>query len=1100
MTNVVSFKKLRARGYWWDNKMPNNSIRRHDNTEVALLKEMFDQNVLEYVPLDIHRPTHDFVFKAHQSSRTPVSKRRPRPTTAQIWHERLGHPNPEALQRLVNASIGVRVKGPTTVQCDQCGTAKAKRIVSRAPRYHGEFPGQRVAVDLHDFTNGYDGSTTLLLITDRMTMVMWDYYLTDHTADSILMSFHHFLQLVKSHYNVFPTAVECDNEFTTQKPRVRNYLEDKGITVEPSAPYTQAQNGGAERSGGVVKEKIRAMVGNFPDFLWPEICKAAVYLLNRTPRYGLEWKTPYEKFFKAPPTNHHLRVYGCKAFALTTVAKKKAQRLKRLSPRAWIGYLVGYSSTNLYRIWHPSVNKVFITRDVSFDENCVYDGSSETLQNDLKHVSLETWEKVVNATTPDKSSTTRPLITHDTLEDSDFDLDDGEDEDDTHPVEDNIPTWRDEYTTAVFDPMLTPPETPPTCLFTAAFSSAMPEQPPIGRSLQTWEYAFIAAQAGKSVLDQDGAYVDRISLRRRLLEGPPLSRHGGDYLSREEVQERFNKGIPIYRHELEPPPKDHFRLKNHSMRDEFVKAEQDHLKSHENMKSWSKVTRGVVPKGAHIFDCMWVYVYKFHPDGRYLKCKARLVVRGDQETRSNELDTYAATLAGRSIKMLIAIATYFDLEMVQYDAVNAFVNAPLDKVVYMRMPPGYREQGMVLFLHKALYGLRKSPLLWQRHLTSNLRELGFEVIPHEPCCMSKEGLLIFFHVDDMTFAFRQEMRAVLDWVVTELGKRFKLTGGGDLQWFLGVQVIRDRARRLTWLCQASAIDKLRQYSDSIDGDFPPATTPMAVTELVPYEGLATPQEVHLFQRKVGSLLYVAVTTRPDIAFATSRLARYMTNPSPAHHKAANRVIGYLLNTRTQGLQYGHDDGLEIATDASFADNTLDRKSSQGYAIKLFGGLIAWKANKQDTVTTSSTEAELLGLSQTAKEALYIGRLLSELKVSLDDNILRIKCDNQQTIRLLHSELAVLNTRLRHVDIHNHWLRQEVAREHITIEYVPSKDNMADGFTKPLQNVAFRSFVRMLGLTDIRERLKEQEKKEVTGRNLLDVMEAIYAEEDTCLGQ
>ena len=92
---------------------------------------------------------------------------------------------------------------------------------------------------------------------------------------------------MKSQYNVFPTAVECDNEFTTQKPRIRKYLEEKGINVEPSAPYTQAQNGGAERSGGVIKEMIRAMAGNFPDFLWPEISKAAVYLLNRTPRYSL---------------------------------------------------------------------------------------------------------------------------------------------------------------------------------------------------------------------------------------------------------------------------------------------------------------------------------------------------------------------------------------------------------------------------------------------------------------------------------------------------------------------------------------------------------------------------------------------------------------------------------------------------------------------------------------------------------------------------------------------------------------------------------------------------------------------------------------------
>ena len=161
MTNVVSFKKLRARGYWWDKKLPNNSIRRSNDSEVALVKEMFDQHVFEYVLLDVDQSLYEVVFKVHQTSRTPVSKRRPRSTTADLWHRRLGHPNPEALQSLVNASISVRVKGPTMVQCDQCGTAKAKRVVSRAPRERGQVPGHRIAIDLHDFTEGYDGSTTL---------------------------------------------------------------------------------------------------------------------------------------------------------------------------------------------------------------------------------------------------------------------------------------------------------------------------------------------------------------------------------------------------------------------------------------------------------------------------------------------------------------------------------------------------------------------------------------------------------------------------------------------------------------------------------------------------------------------------------------------------------------------------------------------------------------------------------------------------------------------------------------------------------------------------------------------------------------------------
>jgi hypothetical protein len=88
-------------------------------------------------------------------------------------------------------------------------------------------------------------------------------------------------------------------------------------------------------------------------------------------------------------------------------------------------------------------------------------------------------------------------------------------------------------------------------------------------------------------------------------------------------------------------------------------------------------------------------------------------------------------------------------------------------------------------------------------------------------------------------------------------------------------------------------------------------------------------------------------------------------------------------------------------------------------MKLFGGVIGWRASKQETVTTSTTEAELLVLSQAAKEALFVSRLIKELKIKLDDNHIHIECDNTQTIRLVTEEIVVLQTKLRHIDIHNH---------------------------------------------------------------------------------
>jgi hypothetical protein len=243
---------------------------------------------------------------------------------------------------------------------------------------------------------------------------------------------------------------------------------------------------------------------------------------------------------------------------------------------------------------------------------------------------------------------------------------------------------------------------------------------------------------------------------------------------------------------------------------------------------------------------------------------------------------------------------------------------------------------------------------------------------------------------------------------------------------------------------------------------------MAVTELLPFDDKAEPSSALRYQRKTGSILYAAVISRPDIAFAASRLTRFNNNPGPKHHKAADQVLQYLQHTRGLALQLGGKDDFVVASDASFADNSIDRKSSQAYVMKLFGGLIGWRANKQDTVTTSTTEAELLALSQAAKESLFVSRLLTELTIQLDDNHIRIQCDNKQTIRLVTAEVATLQTRLRHVDIHNHWLRQEVSRRKIVVEYTPSADMIADGLTKALTHQLHQRFVQQLGLVDITE--------------------------------
>ncbi len=343
----------------------------------------------------------------------------------------------------------------------------------------------------------------------------------------------------------------------------------------------------------------------------------------------------------------------------------------------------------------------------------------------------------------------------------------------------------------------------------------------------------------------------------------------------------------------------------------------------------------------------------------------------------------------------------------------------------------------------------------------------------------KDGVLVFYYVDDIVFIYRKEHLAQAEAAITGLKRQFEMTDCGELKWFLGIHVVRNRQKRLLWLSQAAYIEKVANES-GIDLSTRPPETPMAETELLPTPTdypQASPASVTQYQGKVGSILYAAITTRPDVAFAASRLARFNSNPSQIHQEAADRAIRYLYHTRDRSICYGvGNKALVCASDASFGDNTMDRKSSQGYIMMLFGGAIAWRANKQDTVTTSSTEAELLALSQAAKEALFMGRLFKALSLELNEPLV-IQCDNRQTIRLVVEESAKLDTKLRHVDIHNHWLRQEYSSGRVLVEWVETARMPADGLTKALGKGKYQGFICQIGLQGIKDQLESVRRME-----------------------
>ena len=157
---------------------------------------------------------------------------------------------------------------------------------------------------------------------------------------------------------------------------------------------------------------------------------------------------------------------------------------------------------------------------------------------------------------------------------------------------------------------------------------------------------------------------------------------------------------------------------------------------------------------------------------------------------------------------------------------------------------------------------------------------------------------------------------------------------------------------------------------------------MTLQYLEPYKRTATTAETHLFQKFIGSAIYPTVLLHLDTAYPANRLSRYLQNPSPEHRSVANKVLKYLVNIKQRGIFFDGEyqrPEMEVFTDASFADDSTDRKSSQGYIITLYRTLIAWRASKQPTVTTSSTEAELLALTEASKEAIATIRLFAGMR-------------------------------------------------------------------------------------------------------------------------
>ena len=217
----------------------------------------------------------------------------------------------------------------------------------------------------------------------------------------------------------------------------------------------------------------------------------------------------------------------------------------------------------------------------------------------------------------------------------------------------------------------------------------------------------------------------------------------------------------------------------------------------------------------------------------------------------------------------------------------------------------------------------------------------------------------------------------------------------------------------------------------------------------------------LYRRLVGSLVYLTVT-RPNISYAVHQVSQYLFAPWSTHYAAVLRILRYLKGTLFHSLFYSAQSPLVLHafSNADWAEDPTDRKSTTSYCFLLGSSLISWRSKKQTFVARSSTEAEYCAFANTTSELLWLRRLLKDLGVSTS-SATPIYCDNQNAIHITHND--VFHERTKHIKIDCHFIRYHLVHGALKLFSVSSKDQLADIFTKSLPKGRTRDLVNNLKL-------------------------------------
>ena len=341
-------------------------------------------------------------------------------------------------------------------------------------------------------------------------------------------------------------------------------------------------------------------------------------------------------------------------------------------------------------------------------------------------------------------------------------------------------------------------------------------------------------------------------------------------------------------------------------RDKWIAGMKKELGSIEKRGVWKLVPPAMVPCGRKIIGCRPVCHIKCDASGQEADHKVRLVAQGfTQVAGMDYTDTFAPVARMESMHAILHIGTQRDWLLKQFDVKTTFLYGDLEEEIYMRQPEGYEEKGKedhLALLQKGLYGLKQGGRQWNKKLHAAMTSFGYRRVAVDHCVYTrttKEGSsIVAIHVDDMLAGASTEQE--MDSLKRDLEGPFEIKDLGDVHWLLGVAVTRDRKARTVSLSQATYINTIIKCF-KMEETYP-VTTPLEPGTRLSKSMCPTDKEKKKkmqkkpYQMIVGSLMYTAVTTHPDISFAVQQLSQFALNPGQQHWKAAKCVLQYLKGT------------------------------------------------------------------------------------------------------------------------------------------------------------------------------------------------------------